>query len=196
MGADDERSKPRSPRHTRPRMTGRRRSAPSAWRGRVIGRGRNRVEATQDPTAHAEIIAIGAASQTLKSWRLDDCTPTSPSSRATCAPGRRPRPARPPGLRSPRSQGRGMRLAGHGAPGFAPQSSRRSGARVLAEECGTLLARFFQKRRPAANNRLENGPDSRNLRGGEMREWLNRAVSKTAIRVTVSRFESLLSPLF
>src|SRR5512147_2767834 len=43
-------------------------------RGRVIGRGRNRVEATQDPTAHAEIIAIGAASQTLKSWRLDEAT--------------------------------------------------------------------------------------------------------------------------
>ena len=44
------------------------------WEGRIIGRGRNRVETTQDPTAHAEILAIGAAAQTIKSWRLDDAT--------------------------------------------------------------------------------------------------------------------------
>ena len=37
---------------------------------------------------------------------------------------------------------------------------------------------------------------SRILPGGEMREWLNRAVSKTAIRVTVSRVRIPLSPPF
>jgi tRNA(adenine34) deaminase len=39
---------------------------------RVIGRGHNMVETLQDPTAHAEIIAITAAADSLKSWRLED----------------------------------------------------------------------------------------------------------------------------
>ena len=40
--------------------------------GRVIGRGYHRVEALQDPTAHAEILALSAAAQTIGSWRLTD----------------------------------------------------------------------------------------------------------------------------
>ena len=39
---------------------------------RIIGRGHNRVEALQDATAHAEILALTAASDTLSSWRLDE----------------------------------------------------------------------------------------------------------------------------
>lgn len=39
--------------------------------GVVIGRGYNRIEALQDATAHAEIIAIGAASTKLSTWRLN-----------------------------------------------------------------------------------------------------------------------------
>ncbi len=42
--------------------------------GRVIGRGSNQVEQLQDPTAHAEILAIGAAAGAGQSWRLDDAT--------------------------------------------------------------------------------------------------------------------------
>ena len=42
--------------------------------GRVIGRGHNQVEQLQDPTAHAEILAIGAAAGDGESWRLDDAT--------------------------------------------------------------------------------------------------------------------------
>lgn len=41
---------------------------------RLIGRGRNMVEALQDPTAHAEIIAITAACETLGEKWLEGCT--------------------------------------------------------------------------------------------------------------------------
>jgi tRNA(adenine34) deaminase len=40
----------------------------------VIGRGYNRAEGLKDATAHAEILAIGAASETLGDWRLEGCT--------------------------------------------------------------------------------------------------------------------------
>ncbi len=40
--------------------------------GSVIGRGGNRVETLKDPTAHAEIIAIGAACETTGYERLID----------------------------------------------------------------------------------------------------------------------------
>jgi tRNA(adenine34) deaminase len=42
--------------------------------GIVIGRGHNQVETLQDPTAHAEVLAIGAAANALGSWRLNECT--------------------------------------------------------------------------------------------------------------------------
>ena len=41
--------------------------------GRVLGRGRNAREATGDPTAHAEVLALREAAAALGRWRLDDC---------------------------------------------------------------------------------------------------------------------------
>lgn len=41
---------------------------------RVIGRGRNRVEQLGDPTAHAETLALTAASETLGTKHLRGCT--------------------------------------------------------------------------------------------------------------------------
>lgn len=42
--------------------------------GRIIGRGHNLREREQDPTSHAEMLAIREAARTLGSWRLEDCT--------------------------------------------------------------------------------------------------------------------------
>lgn len=42
--------------------------------GRIVGRGHNLREKLKDPTAHAEMLAITAASEAAESWRLDDCT--------------------------------------------------------------------------------------------------------------------------
>jgi tRNA(adenine34) deaminase len=41
---------------------------------RVLGEAFNRRETDQDPTAHAEILALRAAAKTLNSWRLEGCS--------------------------------------------------------------------------------------------------------------------------
>lgn len=42
--------------------------------GQIVGRGHNRRETDQDPTAHAEILAIQEASRNLGGWRLLETT--------------------------------------------------------------------------------------------------------------------------
>jgi tRNA(adenine34) deaminase len=42
--------------------------------GRIIGEGRNEREATGDPTAHAEIVALRRAAQVLGTWNLEGCS--------------------------------------------------------------------------------------------------------------------------
>jgi len=41
--------------------------------GEIVGEGSNRPISTHDPTAHAEIVALRAAAQKLRSPRLDGC---------------------------------------------------------------------------------------------------------------------------
>jgi tRNA(adenine34) deaminase len=42
--------------------------------GRVVASAHNQREQLHDPTAHAEMIAITQAAESLRSWRLDGCT--------------------------------------------------------------------------------------------------------------------------
>ncbi len=44
------------------------------YQGEVIAQAHNMVEQTQDPTAHAEVLAITQASAKLEDWRLNEAT--------------------------------------------------------------------------------------------------------------------------
>lgn len=48
--------------------------AVAVHQGEIIGRGHNRREADQDPTAHAEMIALRQAADALGHWRLEGVT--------------------------------------------------------------------------------------------------------------------------
>ena len=39
--------------------------------GEIIGRGANKRELENDPSAHAEIVAVREAGENLRNWRLD-----------------------------------------------------------------------------------------------------------------------------
>ncbi|HAC65542.1 MAG TPA: tRNA-specific adenosine deaminase [Cyanothece sp. UBA12306] len=43
-------------------------------KGNLLAESGNRKETDQDPTAHAEILAIRSASKILQNWHLNDCT--------------------------------------------------------------------------------------------------------------------------
>jgi tRNA(adenine34) deaminase len=123
--------------------------------GRIIGRGHNRVEAAQDPTAHAEIIAIGAAAQTLNTWRLDGATLYVTLEPCHMCAGAivLSRIARLVyGARDPKA-------GACGSLAMVPQDLRLNHRAevvpgVLAEDASLLLEQFFRAKR-RATNRLE-----------------------------------------
>ena len=45
-------------------------------KGEIIAQGHNEVLKSNDPTAHAEIVALRAAAESLGSWNLEGCTLT------------------------------------------------------------------------------------------------------------------------
>jgi tRNA(adenine34) deaminase len=119
--------------------------------GVVIGRGRNQVERMRDATAHAEIVAIGAASTALDSWRLDECTlfvTLEPC--AMCAGAivlsRLARVVY--GALDPKAGACGSVLNVIDTPRLNHAPAVTSGVR--ADEAGALLTSFFDRRRQAA----------------------------------------------
>src|SRR6059058_5941398 len=60
--------------------------------GRVVGRGRNARERLNDPTAHAEVLALQEAARALGRWRLSGATVYA--TLEACATLRRARPTR------------------------------------------------------------------------------------------------------
>ena len=110
-------------------------------RGRIIGRGHNMVERLNDPTAHAEMIAITAATEALGGKYLTDCTlyvtvepcPMCAAALAWSQISRivyaAPDPKRGYSMFSPSL--------------LHPKTEVSSG--VLAEECGALVSDYFKK---------------------------------------------------
>jgi len=121
------------------------------WDGRIVGRGRNRVETTQDPTAHAEILAIGAASQTVKSWRLDEGTlyvTLEPCHMCAGAIVLARIPRLVYGARDPKAGACGSLANVCQDLRLNHRAEVQPG--VLAEECGALLESFFRSKRRGA----------------------------------------------
>jgi len=116
----------------------------------AIARAANRTSRDQDPTAHAELLAIRAASAILGRWRLDDCTlyvTLEPC--AMCAGAIvLARVARVVlGAWDPKAGMAGSvgDLLRHPRLNHRPEVA----GGVLEDECGALLREFFAERRRA-----------------------------------------------
>jgi tRNA(adenine34) deaminase len=112
-------------------------------RGRIIGKGHNMTERLNDPTAHAEMIAITAATEAMGGKYLNDCTlyvTVEPC--PMCA-----------GALAWSQIGRIVYGAADPKRGFSifspslmhPKTEVVSG--VLAEECSNLVTDFFRNKR-------------------------------------------------
>ena len=116
--------------------------------GEVAGLGRNERELRQDPTAHAELLAIRQAARAVGSWRLLDCVlyvTLEPC--AMCAGAivlaRIPRVIF--GASDPKAGAAGSVLDILGQPRLNHRPEVASG--LLGAEAATLLQEFFGSRR-------------------------------------------------
>lgn len=112
-------------------------------RGRIVGKGHNMTERLNDPTAHAEMIAITAATEAIGGKYLNDCTiyvTVEPC--PMCA-----------GALAWAQIGKVVFGASDPKRGFSqfspslmhPKTEVISG--IMAEECGNLVSDFFKKKR-------------------------------------------------
>lgn len=113
------------------------------WNGRIIGKGHNMTERLNDPTAHAEMIAITAATEAMGGKYLNDCSlyvtvepcPMCAGALAWAQIGKVVYGASDPK--------RGFSLF---SPSLMhPKTEVISG--ILADECGKMVSDFFKKKR-------------------------------------------------
>ena len=145
------------------------------FRGRFIAQAFNLRETLDDPTAHAERLALTLAGRALGSWRLDECTlyvtlepcPMCAGAIVLGRLGRLVYGADDPKAGACRSL---YRLADD------PRLNHRATvvAGLLEEECGEVLKEFFRGRRLRVVR--EAMP-----RFGGVPEWLKGPVSKTGV---------------
>ena len=116
--------------------------------GEVIGAGHNERELREDPTAHAEMIALREAARTLGTWRvLDSVMYVTLEPCAMCAGAivlaRVPRVVF--GASDPKAGAAGSVLDVLNVPQLNHRPQVQSG--LLAEDCADLLRAFFAPRR-------------------------------------------------
>ncbi len=116
--------------------------------GEVIATGRNAPVQGQDPTAHAEIMALRAAAQRLGNYRLEGCTlyvTLEPCAMCSGAMLHARVPRVVFGAADPKTGAAGSVVDLFSSPQLNHQTQVQGG--VLADECAALLAAFFRERR-------------------------------------------------
>ena len=116
--------------------------------GEVISTGANQRELSNNPTAHAEIIAIQKAASAIGNWRLDGCTlvvTLEPCSMCAGAIAQARIPRLVFGAWDEKAGAVGSQWDLLRDPRQLHKPEVISG--VLAEECAKLLGEFFQEKR-------------------------------------------------
>lgn len=129
--------------------------------GMVIGRGHNQRELLQDPTAHAEMLAITAAAGHLGSWRLEETRmyvtlEPCPMCAGAIILSRIPEVYF--GAADPKAGCCGTLMNLLEDRRFNHQPAVTGG--VLAEECGEMLSAFFRAIRNAARQKGNGAPST------------------------------------
>ncbi|MBL7111673.1 MAG: nucleoside deaminase [Bacteroidales bacterium] len=114
----------------------------------IIGKGHNQRETLRDPTAHAEMIAITAASNYLNDWRLEECVLYVTKEPCQMCVGAIINSRIEKVIFGCYDEGEGYCGSLNqicSDPQFSHQISVRGG--ILEEECRSLLVSFFKSKR-------------------------------------------------